>query len=134
MNENTPVDSVDTAESDQLPQPPTSKSISFSLPVTVFKKQGFLLENEDLNQIEPFLFLGSLEAATNVELLKKLNITHVLTVEDHPLEPEVQKHFTAYKFKQLYDHPYSNILDILEECVEFVESAVSQNTGVLVHW
>ena len=132
MSENDSVKTTDQSTDSAITTLPLQAS--FSLPVTVFKKQNFILENEDLNQIAPLLFLGSLEAAKNVELLKKLNITHVLTVEDHPLEPEIHKHFVEYKFKQIYDHPYSNILDIIEECVDFIENALKQNTGVLVHW
>jgi len=122
MNEN------NSSETPQFQLP-----VSFSLPTKKPGAQKFILENQDLNQISPKLFLGSLEAAKNVDLLKQLNVTHVLTVEDHSLEPEIHKSFT-YKFKQLYDHPYSNILDILEECIEFIESARDKNTGILVHW
>jgi hypothetical protein len=117
-----------STDTPQFPSP-----VCFSLPVNKLGTQKFILENQDLNQIAPQLFLGSLEAAKNVNLLKELNVTHVLTVEDHSLEPEIHKHF-AYKFKQIYDHPYSNILDILEECIEFIESAINKNTGILVHW
>jgi hypothetical protein len=86
----------------------------------------------DLNLVDSNLYIGSLEAACNVENLKKLNITHVLTVENHPLDEGVSENFT-YKFVQLYDLPSMNILDILEECIEFIDHGV-KNGAILVHW
>ena len=89
--------------------------------------------NEDLDMIKHNLYIGCLEAANNVDNLKKLNISHILTLEDNPIEPATQKHFT-YKFKKLSDHPYSDILDMFDECIEFIDSAIQNNTGILIHW
>jgi hypothetical protein len=86
----------------------------------------------DLNLVDSNLYIGSLEAACNVDNLKKLNITHVLTVENNPLDDHVVKHFN-YKFIQLHDLPSMNILDIMEECIEFIDDGV-KNGAILVHW
>jgi hypothetical protein len=114
-------------------------------------------ENLDMNMIVPNLYIGSLESAFNVEALKKLKVTHVLTIEDGPLPDDVHKMFT-YKFIRkrtikmnlfyiifidkililivdLTDMPYSNLLDVIEEGVEFIENALSnEGNSVLVHW
>jgi len=91
------------------------------------------LFNQDIDQIAPFLFLGRAEAAENLELLKILDITHVLTVEDTCIDPEIQSKYT-YKFKKLADDPDSNLLEILEECIEFIDSAIEKKMRILVHW
>ena len=89
--------------------------------------------NNKINQIRPNLFLGSVEAAYDVENLKKLNITHILTIEDNVLDPAVSSKFT-YKFVNLPDLMYSDIISQFEECIAFIESAINKPSGVLVHW
>lgn len=91
------------------------------------------LFNQDIDQIAPFLFLGRAKAAENVELLEVFNITHILTVEDTCIEPKIQAKY-KYKFKKLADDPDSNLLEILEECIEFIDSAIENKTRILVHW
>jgi hypothetical protein len=97
------------------------------------KKNSEKIEPEDLNQVLPFVYVGSLDAAKNVDLLKKLNIKYVLTVEDNELDEDVQRHF-VYKFIKLYDYPSSSILEILEECIQFIDSAVENSHNILIHW
>ena len=91
------------------------------------------LYNQDIDQIAPYLFLGRLEAAEDIDLLKVYGITHILTVEDKCLKPEIQTKYT-YNFKKLADDPESNLLEILEECIEFIDSALVKKTGIIVHW
>jgi hypothetical protein len=91
------------------------------------------LYNQDIDQIAPYLFLGRLEAAENIDLLKVYGITHILTVKDECLKPEIQTKYT-YKFKKLADDPESNLLEILEECIEFIDSVLVKKTGIIVHW
>lgn len=87
----------------------------------------------DVNMIVPNLYLGSLEAALDTEHLKKLNVTRILTVAESPLEPDFHKEFT-YLFKQVVDAPWSDLLSILDECVEFIHAGIAGSNGVLVHW
>ena len=119
---------------DSIPKAPECPPI---LPLyTILKRahdNGYDNPNEDLDMIKPNLYIGCLEAANNVDNLKKLNISHILTLEDYPIEPANQKHFT-YKFKKLSDHPHSDILDMFDECIEFIDSAIQNNTGILIHW
>ena len=89
---------------------------------------------EDLHEVHPQLYVGCLEAACNVDLLNTLGIKHVLTVEDHPLDDAVQAKLASYKFIRLFDLPFSNILEILDECFEYIDQGVNQGHAVLVHW
>lgn len=98
----------------------------------IVDQSGYKSPSLDLNLVDSNLYIGCVEAANNVDNLKKLNITHILTVENYPLDDKVVENFT-YKFVQLYDLPSMNILDILEDCIEFIDDGV-KNGNVLVHW
>lgn len=115
----------------QVPEAPSLSGLDLT-DSSSFKRKNNKPAHEDLNLVAPNIYIGCLESAKNVDLLKTLNITHILTVEDKLLEEDVHKHFT-YKFKRLLDLPSSNILDILEECIEFIDSGVNNSTGVLIH-
>lgn len=122
------------SENKNVPEAPSIAGLNLNpKPVGRCMRTKYKSAEEDLDMVAPNLYIGSLDAAMNVELLKKLNITHILTVENSPLIESVQKEFT-YKFKRLFDLPSSNILDILAECIEFIESGLQNSTGVLVHW
>ena len=113
-----------------LPVPPPPP-----FPLSQFngKKISFSNELNDLDEVSPNIYIGSWQAACDVELLKKLNIRYVLTIEDTALPDEVQSQF-VYKFKKLQDSPYVNILALFDECFEFIESAMKTSDGILVHW
>ena len=90
------------------------------------------LEN-DLDLIIPNLYLGNITAAHDSNRLKELNITHMLTIEDRELDVEKYEHLEKYKFKQLADFQFSNILEVMEECIEFIDEAIKESKNVLVH-
>ena len=121
------------ASSPVVPTPP---------PVPVLKQlaQLDINDNQTANQINeidlirPNLYLGGIEAAYNAQLLKQLNITHCLTIEDNELDVTLYRDLEKYKFKKLSDNPYANLLDVLDECVQFVDEAISESKNVLVHW
>ncbi|RNA04839.1 dual specificity phosphatase 12-like isoform X1 [Brachionus plicatilis] len=71
-----------------------------------------------INLIIPHLYLGDISAAYDTQLLSDLNITHVLTIEDNELDLKNQKKLEKYKFKKMADHPFVNLLDELDECLE----------------
>lgn len=118
-------------EAPPLPESPILTSVNLE---EISKMDNLVLEdNFDLNLIVPNLYLGSFKAASNLELLKHLSIGHIITLAEDPLDDDVQKH-VSYKFKQMTDSPSSDVLDILDECIEFIESGVATSNGVLVHW
>lgn len=87
----------------------------------------------DMDLIIPNLYLGDISAAHDVEKLKSLNITHVLTIEDNSLDSSVYKKFDKYKFKKLADHQFSDILAVFEECLTFIDEAIKEGNNILVH-
>ena len=85
-----------------------------------------------LQLIIPNLYLGGLSAFNDINLLKQLKITHVLSFEN-PIDPDVQKQFIC-KSEFFPDDEFSNILEILEECIEFINDAIIKEANIFVHW
>lgn len=84
-----------------------------------------------IHQVNEYLFIGSRSASDDIELLKSLNITNVLQLLDFeiPLEnPDIDLHYLF-----LQDHPDSNILEILPECIQYIHNCISDQRKVLVH-
>ncbi|KAK9664830.1 hypothetical protein RND81_14G071700 [Saponaria officinalis] len=82
-------------------------------------------------QIEEGLFLGSLGAANNKPGLKRLNITHILTVAGS-LAPAHPRDFT-YKVIEVMDREETNLAQYFDECIDFIDEAKRSGGGVLVH-
>jgi len=78
----------------------------------------------------PGLYLGSVEAANDIETLKELGITHVLTLGCKPTrtDPDIKN-----KFLDITDHPLTNILLHFDECFDFMDEALQNDGGILVH-
>lgn len=82
-------------------------------------------------QIEEGLFLGSIGAAYNLTELKKLNVTHILTVTGS-LQPCYPHDFT-YKLIKVADREDTNLVQYFDECFDFIDEARRSGGGVLVH-
>ncbi|XP_068658878.1 dual specificity protein phosphatase 1-like [Aristolochia californica] len=82
-------------------------------------------------KIEEGLFLGSVGVACNKELLKSLNVTHVLVVAQS-LEPAHPSDF-IYKKVEVLDSPDTNIEQYFSECFDYIDEAKRTGGGVLVH-
>ncbi|KAH7679244.1 protein phosphatase slingshot protein [Dioscorea alata] len=82
-------------------------------------------------QIEDGLYLGSVGAAQDKEALKKLNITHILTVAKSLL-PAYPNEF-VYKRIDVLDSSTTNLAQYFDECFEFINEARRSGGGVLVH-
>ncbi|XP_019709354.1 dual specificity protein phosphatase 1 isoform X1 [Elaeis guineensis] len=82
-------------------------------------------------QIEEGLFLGSVGVAVNKELLKSLNITHILIVAKS-LDPAFPNNF-VYKKIEVLDTPDTNLQEYFDECFSFIDEARRAGGGVLVH-
>ncbi|KAL6188717.1 hypothetical protein ACLB2K_040108 [Fragaria x ananassa] len=81
-------------------------------------------------QIEEGLFLGSIGSAHNKDELKKLNITHILTVAAS-LAPAYPNEF-VYKVFHVADKESTDLKQHFDECFNFIEEA-KRSGGVLVH-
>lgn len=82
-------------------------------------------------QIEEGLYLGSVGAANNKSELKRLNITHILTVANS-LPPTHPNDF-VYKIINIPDREDVNIENYFDECFTFIDEAKRTGCGVLVH-
>ncbi|XP_045472735.1 dual specificity protein phosphatase MPK-4-like [Harmonia axyridis] len=83
--------------------------------------------------IEPNLYLGGLAAAKDKDTLKKLKISHIITIDTDPLPRQiVEMKCLTIKFIQLLDQPKENILSYFDETHSFIEEGVSKG-NVLVH-
>jgi len=82
-------------------------------------------------QIEEGLYLGSVGAANNKSELKRLNITHILTVANS-LPPTHPNDF-VYKIINIPDREDVNIENYFDECFAFIDEAKRMGGGVLVH-
>ncbi len=77
------------------------------------------------------VYLGSGEAARNVNVLVKLGITHILNAATmrHRQGSEPFQYLTL----ELEDTPGQEVLHLLEQAHKFIEAAVQQGGGVLIH-
>ncbi|KAH7104072.1 protein-tyrosine phosphatase-like protein [Auriculariales sp. MPI-PUGE-AT-0066] len=91
--------------------------------------------SDNMNEIIPGLYLGALEAAYEVEDLRKAGVTHVLTAMTFGiirLEPGRLKDFTTLQI-EINDLATFNIARYLPESIEFIDGALSDGGKVLVH-
>lgn len=82
-------------------------------------------------EIIPGLFIGSIGAALNQDYLVESGVTHILVAADH-LNESFPETF-VYKTLELLDTAESNILNLLPEAIEFIDSALRGGGKVLVH-
>ncbi|XP_028923635.1 dual specificity protein phosphatase 9 [Ornithorhynchus anatinus] len=84
-------------------------------------------------QILPHLYLGSARDSANMDTLAKLGIRYILNVT--PNLPNLFEKDGDFHYKQIpiSDHWSQNLSQFFPEAIEFIDEAVSQNCGVLVH-
>jgi len=89
----------------------------------------------DASQITRNVYLGSYEkGAKSYNGLKVLGITHNLIIGHIEQMPIPYPSEFIYKFIELPDHHKANITDFFDECIEFLNTAISENpeTHILV--
>lgn len=77
------------------------------------------------------LIIGSQDVAHDLDILTNNNVTHILNVATG-ITNLFEGWFT-YKTKEAYDTPTCQIINIFDECCEFIHSAVVSGGCVLVH-
>ena len=94
------------------------------------------LRHDDAGGIVPTdgpgtLLVGSLAAAESSEFCSKHGVTHILTVAGASLgtKPGILVHSVI----EIADHPAANLLEVLPQCLAFVESGLRDGGAVLVH-
>jgi Leucine-rich repeat (LRR) protein/serine/threonine protein kinase len=83
------------------------------------------------DEIIPNLYLGSLRTAQSQEIYQRLHLTHLLTM-GRGLEPQAPEG-GQHKIVIVDDIEGANIDFAFEEAIVFIEEALSQETGCLVH-
>ncbi|CEP19095.1 hypothetical protein [Parasitella parasitica] len=83
------------------------------------------------SRILPFLYLGNLNHATNPDMLKALNITHIVSVGE--LADLDANAFDLLFLDNLYDDGIDSIRSRLGKVLDFVEDARQKGTTCLIH-
>ncbi|KAG8694454.1 hypothetical protein FRC08_008477 [Ceratobasidium sp. 394] len=103
----------------------------FHLPRTITPQTNVYAYINEITPIIPGLYLSSLTAARNPDSLNALQITHILTILDFPVD------FQGWPGNRLViklsDGLKSDLLARFDECVEFIEQGIRGGGNVLVH-
>ncbi|RIB30610.1 protein-tyrosine phosphatase-like protein [Gigaspora rosea] len=107
--------------------------------VISWKRENFELNHDQIgyltnmyaSEIFPRLYVGSTLAASDRAWLMDHNITHILSVTDHP----PQQFLESYKYKTIpiRDNDSTNIMEHFDTTYEFIYHALKENGNVLVH-
>jgi len=105
-----------------LPAPPSPTDIPLTKDI----------ENHPASQVTPFLFLGNMKDASDIEALSRLGIDHVLNVT--AVSPAYQTS-SKITYKQLHaaDNGYQNLKQYFDEAFEFIDAARNCGGSVLIH-
>jgi len=105
-----------------LPAPPSPTDIPLTKDI----------ENHPASQVTPFLFLGNMKDASDIEAMSRLGIDHVLNVT--AVSPAYQRS-SKITYKQLHaaDNGYQNLKQYFDEAFEFIDKARNCGGSVLIH-
>lgn len=95
---------------------------------------GFVVDTKPDLRYSPILtklVLGSQDVAHDLELLHKNKVTHILNVATGVIN--LFEGWFTYKTKEAYDTPTCRIINIFDECCEFIHDAIMAGGCVLVH-
>jgi protein-tyrosine phosphatase len=87
------------------------------------------------SEIVPNLYLGSASDSQNLELLIKLQVTHILNVKESAVLPDsfLENDQNSYLHLPLSNYGDSSLLEILEEVCAYIQGAIEKKGNVLVH-
>uniref|UniRef100_A0A0V0J378 protein-tyrosine-phosphatase n=2 Tax=Schistocephalus solidus TaxID=70667 RepID=A0A0V0J378_SCHSO len=87
----------------------------------------------EVSRILPYLYLGNYQDAANLQLLKKLGVTHILNVtQDLPMAFEDMNSFQYLRLPAL-DCTEQNIYPFFEKAIDFIDGARQVGGVVLIH-
>ena len=79
------------------------------------------------------LYLGSLTAVNDMDLLREHRITHLVQVIDIPWLPQAEKNgFTCYRI-DIVDHSSADLRPHLEAVCNHIDKTLKSGQSVLVH-
>ena len=93
-------------------------------------------DNNSVDVIATKLYLGDKHAATDLELIAKLELTHILSVDMIPLPHVVSSTYPNVALMQISvaDMAHEDLLSHFEACNRFIKEGISSGGGgVLVH-
>lgn len=96
------------------------------------KTQKSAQEGNPIDQIDDFLFLGSLKGAQSARVLEENKIQHVLQLIRMDPIPDLEAKLNYLKIP-IAGGNKTNIEPVLKPCLQFVHSCVSQRQNILVH-
>lgn len=82
-------------------------------------------------EIAPGVYIGSIGSALNKDYLLSNGVTHILTVADK-INPSFPEYF-QYKNLEILDTYSTNILNIFQEAIDYIDFALSSGGKILVH-
>uniref|UniRef100_A0A3Q0KMF6 protein-tyrosine-phosphatase n=1 Tax=Schistosoma mansoni TaxID=6183 RepID=A0A3Q0KMF6_SCHMA len=86
-----------------------------------------------ISQILPFLYLGNARDSQDVDLIRQLNVTHIINVTDTLPMPFRKLNRIQYLHIPATDTTKQNLLPSFDRAVQFIEKARKHNGIVLVH-
>lgn len=98
-------------------------------------QRGFNLNNGvSYDMIETNLYLSGEYEVSDINALKKHKITHILTINDFPLNPRIKETLTYLNIKyiRLPDSTSSDLLSYFDETYEFIREGLIRG-AVVVH-
>ena len=97
-------------------------------------QESIIMSTNAVDIILPNLYLGDKNSAIDLELIGKLEVSHILSVDIVPLPQVVSSNFPNLALMQVCvaDMPHEDLLTHFEASVKFVKEGVNKN-GVLVH-
>jgi len=99
---------------------------------TVIENNYFnLADNADFNLVYPYIYIGNYSTSTNLELLKGLGITHILSVIP-TFNPPYPENFT-YLHIPAYDDDSQNMVPWFEKTNAFIQNVLTQRGKLLLH-
>ena len=105
------------------------------LPVPTHHSSSTMPIIHSVGQLMPSgaLYLGSMSATMDRELLKNHHITHVIQVLDAPWIPISEKDGFRCLRIDIHDKPTADLKSHLEGACQYIASALSSGGNVLVH-
>ena len=90
-----------------------------------------LSSNEDFNLVYPNIYVGNYSITTNLDLLKGLGITHIISVIP-TFNPAFEDKF-KYLHIQAYDDDYQDIKQHFDITNEFIKNCLYEGGKILIH-
>jgi len=91
-----------------------------------------LVDEKEMNEIMPNLFLGSEIAACDKDMLNKHGITHILSIGYNLPKPH-RAHFEYCIFDDVEDYALENLLPYFEKAHRFMDECLASGGKILVH-